>query len=122
MKKFLVSIFFFFILVNRAFGEKNYRDPFVSLLPGEREGEQSTIPTESSQAVSLPSLDVKVQGIVWSDNPLAIIEGEVYGKGDSLKNFDAQILDIEKGKVFILYNGVVLEKSIEKLEYKGGKP
>ncbi|MCM8773791.1 MAG: hypothetical protein NC820_03540 [Candidatus Omnitrophica bacterium] len=122
MKKFLVNIFFPFILVNIALGEENYRDPFVSLLPEEKKVEQSTLQREMSQEVSLPSLNVKVHGILWSDTPLAIIDGEVYGKGDSLKKFDAQILDIDKEKVLILYNGVILEKSIEKLEYKGGKP
>lgn len=49
-----------------------------------------------------PKIDL--QGIVWgSDAPIAFIDNKAYKKGDAVG--DAQIIDIDKKGVYLLYNG-----------------
>jgi len=57
------------------------------------------VPGEEGE-VKLPTL--KVEGMAWeTKRPQAIIDGEVYDKGDTVK--EAEILDISKDGVTLLY-------------------
>lgn len=82
---------------------KDFESPFKSRLPKkiviENDKPQGK---ENYGAISLPSLNV--QGIVWAkDFPQAIIDGTVVKAGDKISG--AQILEIEKNRVKLLYEG-----------------
>ena len=75
------------------------RDPFVPVIPitGEHK------PPDKPPPVYVPPV-VAVQGILWgTDNPRAIIDGEVYAEGDKLKNIEATLYKIKKNKAIIIY-------------------
>jgi len=49
---------------------------------------------------------ISLEGIVWSEKfSAAIINGQVYSKGDTIKEIDATITDIGQGKLTIEYKG-----------------
>ena len=73
------------------------RDPFMSLLPKERES-----------VVSNPGLPIEdgyqLQGILWnSEKPQAIVNGEVVTEGSAVGG--AQVIRIEKKGVTLSVNG-----------------
>lgn len=85
-------------------------DPFESLLPIQqpKEGAQTQQVTQTAPAIS-------IEGVLWdSDKPQAIIDGDVYKVGDTLKRTDAKIYKIEKNKVSIFYGGRLFEMGISK--------
>jgi type II secretory pathway component PulC len=87
-------------------GFSEERDPFESVLP-----QDTTAPTSNvvaSADVNPPS--VKIEGILWgTDQPAAIIDGEVYKVGDTLKTVNGKLCRIEKDSVFIEYNNKIFE-------------
>ena len=65
---------------------------------------------------------MRIEGVLWgSDTPQAIIEGEVYKVGDSLKGIDARIIRIDRNIVFITYGDRVYERTITKSESENQK-
>lgn len=79
------------------------RDPLKNIL---REDKISpaldSLKEEKEEVISLPALHV--QGMVWGADPVkAIINNQVVGKGDII--LEAEILDIKKDGVYLLYKG-----------------
>lgn len=104
---FLAAISF---LSYNCFSQVNKNDPFDSLLP-EKEGAGTILP-DGTEKVSTPP-PVTVEGAVWNtDTPQAIIDGDVYKVGDTLKNLDAKVYKIEKNSVFIFYEGRLHEMKV----------
>lgn len=94
----LISILFLCVVIK---GEE-YINPFIPLLPSEE------VIQPSSYSSRETSLNIVVEGIVWSeDMPQVIIEGNIYKEGDEIKGYGAKIIRIEKRKIYILYNGQV---------------
>lgn len=82
---------------------RDYESPFKSWLPKKEEVYVIT-PMAQSQEVSLPKLTI--EGIIWGGEfPQAIINGTVLEVGDRIE--DADILEIEKGSIKLLYQGSI---------------
>lgn len=84
------------------YSSSDLRDPLKN--PLEAEGIM-TVPSElePTEDVFLPE-GFLVQGMVWGVEPTkAIINDEVVSKGDTI--LDAQVLDIKKDGVHLLYSG-----------------
>jgi hypothetical protein len=98
-----------------AQAEGNYRDPFDSLLPApplppknNQPGIRGNIGQSSNVAANTEAkpLKLSIEGVLWgTDKPSAIINGQVYKIGDTLKDMDVKIYDIQKNKVLIVYEG-----------------
>jgi len=104
---FLFSCFFYghgFILA----------DPFEPVIPIEETTEaQDKYEFRGQKEIQPP--EVVIEGVLWGKTiPQAIIDGEVYKKGDTLKSVDAKIVKIEKNIVFISYQGKVFEMKTKK--------
>lgn len=105
----VLAVLFFLTEVYSQDG--HFENPFESLLPVKRsaEGEE-----ELDEGEKIPSLAVKINGILWGvDVPRAIIDNDIYKAGDKLKDEEAQVLRIEKSTVFILYGEKVYELKVE---------
>jgi hypothetical protein len=94
--------------------EQATRDPFQPLLPVEEK--KPSIVTEEGVAavegVTPPYL--AITGILWgTDKPRAIINGDVYGVGDSIGATGATVFKIEKNTVFVMYEGAVFKMGVE---------
>ncbi|MBU2103352.1 MAG: hypothetical protein ABH865_07780 [Candidatus Omnitrophota bacterium] len=88
-----------------------YRDPFESVLP--EETGPGTGGQESGEEITLPS--ITVEGIIFGVKmPQAIVDGDVYREGDTLKSVDAKIFKIEKNVVSLQYKGKIFEIGIQK--------
>ncbi|OPX30754.1 MAG: hypothetical protein B1H08_00865 [Candidatus Omnitrophica bacterium 4484_171] len=111
---FIIFCVFVFMLESKVFSqEKPYRDPFKP--PFRRPANAARKSTVIENNISKEPLDVNVEGIVVSDYlKQAIIDGEVYKVGDTLKNKDAKIVKIDKGIVSIMYNGIMYEEIVRK--------
>jgi type II secretory pathway component PulC len=88
------------------------RDPFDSLLPAPPTvvpNNQPIIRNNFIQPAANPvakPLNLSVEGILWgTDKPSAIINGVVYKIGDTLKDIDVKLYDIQKNKILIIYEG-----------------
>jgi len=102
----------FFLSTFLSVGAASRRDPFVSLLPQlEKTKAAKTTPAgqkKSSQPVYVKGgtgelADIRLEGIVWVEkNPAAIINGDVYKKGDEIEK-GAKITNIRKNEVYIYY-------------------
>jgi len=82
------------------------RDPFRSRLP--KQEEPVYMPsTEDTYGDLLTEIHkINLEGIVWSEAfAAAIINGDIYSKGDTIKNINAKIVDIKKGKLIVSYKG-----------------
>ena len=98
-----------------AQGQANetYRSPFDSVIPEEKPDSPGTLPQQREEAIAPPK--VTVEGIIWGvDTPQAIIDGEVYKAGDTLKGAEAKVFKIEKNAVFLEYKGKIFETGIQK--------
>lgn len=106
-------IFIFFSGMNFSLLAKN---PFKELLPQKIEPQKAT-PQRLKEPETTELSGLKIEGIFW-DTPLpqAIINGEVYKEGDIIKRFNAQITEIRKDGVSIIYRGRVFILSPEKKE------
>jgi len=111
-----IKVFLFLILfllfTFEGINAVSQRDPFVSLLP-QPEKTKATIITPVEQKKSPHPVYVKggtgelasirLEGIVWIEkNPAAIINGDVYKKGDEIEK-GAKISNIRKNEVYIYY-------------------
>ena len=96
-----------------------YNDPFKSLLPEPKPEVYPGIGQVEQTKVEPPS--ITISGILWgTDMPEAIIDGEVYKVGDTLKNVDARLYKIENNKLFVFYEGMLHEMQINKPELSSG--
>jgi type II secretory pathway component PulC len=105
MKKIACCVMLLFLGPLAGFSE--VRDPFETVLPQDTSASAvNAIPTSTD--VNPPS--VKIEGILWgTDQPAAIIDGEVYKVGDTLKTVNAKLCRIEKDSVFVDYNNKIFE-------------
>ena len=111
---FIIFCIFVFVLEAEVFSQKKpYRDPFKA--PFRRPASATRESTVIENNIPKEPLDVNVEGIIVSDYlKQAIIDGEVYKVGDTLKSKDAKIVKIDKGIVSIMYNGIMYEETVRK--------
>ncbi|MBP7088077.1 MAG: hypothetical protein KBB01_02120 [Candidatus Omnitrophica bacterium] len=110
-----IAIFFILILVIAGIKlysqDVPYYDPFTPLIPMEAETDASGRIKEDA----IPPL--AIEGVLWdSDLSQAIISGEVYKVGDTLKGIDAKVIRIEKNTVFISFKNKIFEFATNKKE------
>jgi len=111
LKILFILVFLFLPLLVYA----QYRDPFGPLLPDEEVRPEAGRRPEAEIAAP----EVTVEGILWSkDESRAIIDGEVYKAGDTLRTVDAEVIRVDKRVVIISYQGKIFRMSVEKREGK----
>lgn len=82
------------------FNEKNFRDPFVSLLPSKEIIYQVKPAKTESGLPTLPNFSV--QGLIWgTGKPQAIINNKVYNIGEQVEG--AKIIEISRDGVKVSY-------------------
>lgn len=87
-----------------SYNADNYRDPFMPQIKKEEKKKEADSSAAASQ--SAPP-EFNVQGMVWrSDNPQAIIDGQILRIGDEIK--DARVIDISKDGVKFLFRGKII--------------
>lgn len=80
--------------------EKNFRDPFVSLLPSKEIIYQAKPAKTEPGQPTLP--DFSVQGLIWgTGKPQAIINNKVYNIGEQVEG--AKIIEISRDGVKVSY-------------------
>lgn len=81
------------------------KDPFESYLPSQEKEESSGgtgAPQAGEEAATFDYSSLVVTGIVWgTENPKAIINGNVLGKGDTVNG--GEIIDISKEGILFKY-------------------
>jgi len=104
-----IIIFIGFLSMLSGYSVADIRpDPFVSLLPVKDEQKKAE---EKAKTPQPPA--ISIEGALWdSDMPQAIIDGDVYKVGETLKSIDAKIYKIEKNRVFIFYEGILYEMKV----------
>ena len=108
MKIFIVLIFFSLSLT--VYAQKDYSNPFESVLPDVEEK-----PTGPGKKVVTGPPNVTVEGILWGNKtPQAIISGEVYKVGDNLRGLNATLLRIEQNVVVVSYEGKIFKMRVRK--------
>lgn len=106
--KIIIGFSVFLNLLSGYSAAETKGDPFDSLLPV-KEGPKNP---DGKPKVSQPPA-ISIEGALWdSDMPQAIIDGDVYKVGDTLKSIDAKIYKIEKNRVFIFYEGMLYEMKV----------
>jgi hypothetical protein len=86
-----------------SYNADGYRDPFMPQIKKEEKKKESD---DSSVGREVVIPDFSIQGMVWSsDNPQAIIDGQVLRIGDEIK--EAKILSISKEGVKFLFRGKI---------------
>jgi len=86
-----------------SYNADGYRDPFMPQIKKEEKKKESDN-SFANREVVIP--DFVIQGMVWSsDNPQAIIDGQVLRIGDEIK--EAKILSISKEGVKFLFRGKI---------------
>lgn len=86
-----------------SYNADNYRDPFMPQIKKEEKQKEENLTTGSQSA--LPEFNV--QGMVWrSDNPQAIIDGQILRLGDEIK--EAKVIDISRDGVKFLFRGKII--------------
>ena len=102
-----------FLTAMPSFAEDDYRDPFTPLIHKPVPGDGDS--AYSRDVASFESFDLILEGVMWGEDVRhAIINGDLYKEGDTIKDTDAKIIRIKKDVVSIYYEGVVYERSIEK--------
>jgi len=117
-----VKISFFVLVIVLIFWgasfaqDGGYKDPFESLLPVDIRSNESLITSdESYQDESLP--DLILEGVMWGvEEPRVIIDSEVYKVGDKIKDINAYVSEINKGKVYISYGERTFKIKVSKKE------
>lgn len=106
--KYLLFFFFLFIICYYSLGGWP-QDDSDSSLQEEVNPFQPKLPKREEEVVIEEEvepefLDVEVEGVIWeTESPEAIIEGDVYKLGDTLKDTQAEIVDIDKEGVTVRY-------------------
>ena len=101
MRLIKITIIFGISMLPFVLSAQEDSDPFESTLP---KTDSSTGPTTPNKPLAPPP--ITVEGALWdTDSPQAIIDGEVYKVGDTLKNVDGKIYKIEKNTVSVFYEG-----------------
>ena len=109
------SLGFFFVFLSLAFF-CFAKDPFKKLLP-ERVKSKENYKREYTEEKVEALREVEIQGVFWDVSPpQAIINGEVYKEGDLLEEIGAEITQIQRNKVTIIYRGRVFILSPQKKE------
>lgn len=107
VKGIIISVIFFNILSGYS-GAQEKTDPFDSLLPTKSAPDK---PNDQPKVVQPPA--ISIEGALWdTEMPQAIIDGDVYKVGETLKNVDAKVYKIEKNRVFIFYEGRLYEMKV----------
>ncbi|MDD2654432.1 MAG: hypothetical protein PHI86_04940 [Candidatus Omnitrophica bacterium] len=89
--------------LTNSYDAVSYRDPFMPEIRKEEKKKGENLP----QGVQEAPPEFVVQGMIWSsDNPQAIIDGQVLRLGDDIK--EAKIIDISKEGVKFLYRGKII--------------
>jgi len=94
--------------IGLCLGEER-KNPFIPALPKYKikkviKKEEKRLDTES----------IKLEGIVWGeDKACAIINGEVYKKGDKIEEVEAEILEIDKNSISLKYGREIYKISME---------
>jgi hypothetical protein len=91
---------------NEVQDSEELRDPFRSYMPAEEilapGQEQAAAPVETSRDETFDYSSLSVTGLVWgTDKAKAIINGNIYSKGDIVN--EAQILEINKEGILFKY-------------------
>ncbi|MCF7874149.1 MAG: hypothetical protein K9L84_05100 [Candidatus Omnitrophica bacterium] len=112
--KIKISLLLFMVLTISVWAQSEHKNPFESGLPQEesREVEEAGLfQDREEEIVNLPG-EIVIEGVLWgSDKPQAIINGEVYSKGDSLKNNrSVSIFNIKNNIVFLSYQDKIFKK------------
>ncbi len=110
-KKFImgtICLIAFAVSATCGFAQEN--NPFRSKLPASTPGSAGATEETSSTAgygdLLAEISKISLEGVIWSEKfAAAIINGQVYNKGDTIKEIDARIVDINKGKITIVYKG-----------------
>lgn len=116
MKRIILVMFASVVIISVAHAQEKIKDdPFESALPQRQEAQPGA--GEHTTAIAPPS--ISIEGVLWGTSiPQAIINGDVYKVGDTLKDLDAKIYKIEKNRIFIFYGGKLFEMNISKKEAK----
>jgi len=103
----IVPVITFAILSVVQAGYAAENDPFKSRIPEKAVSIEKPAVVEDNYGDVMTEINkIALEGIVWNTAFAAIIvNGQVYSKGDTIKDINAQILDIQKGKVTISYKG-----------------
>jgi len=106
MKKvFVGSVILLFLLNDWAKVKVN---PFVPLLP-----KKKVEKTETTEEM-LNIKEIKLEGVILGEErACAVINGDVYKKGDMLKEYGAQIINIDKEGVDLRYNNKIYRIGIK---------
>jgi len=89
---------------------KEKRNPFMPVLPKHKKVIKKVIKEEKK----LDTKSIKLEGIVWGeDKACAIINGEVYTKGDRIEEVGAEILEINKNGISLKYGKRIYEINME---------
>ena len=92
---------------------KEKRNPFMSVLP-KRKKIIKKVKKVIEEEKKLDTKSIKLEGIVWGeDKACAIINGEVYTKGDRIKEVGAEILEINKNGISLKYGKRIYEINME---------
>ena len=106
---FLIIILAFSLFFSGPFSWAD--NPFQPKLPVyEKEGTNQTVKNKTVNTVRNRIVDtsvlnqMKIEGVFWgTDEPYAIIDGEIYRIGDKIKNVGAEITDIKNGVIQVIY-------------------
>jgi len=114
LKKLLFVVFGIFCFNAFAFEE----DPFIPMLP-KPIAQQPVATTQTAAPGSVPAVvtppALTVAGVLWgTDNPMAIINGKVYGVGSMIGDSGAKVHRIEKNVVTIIYQMQKFDLTTEK--------
>ena len=111
MKVGFLTVLILLLVVNFSLA----RDPFKKILPEKPKLQPREYPEERIDSRSLE--DLKIEGVFWDiPIPQVIINGEVYKEGDVIPEVGAQIIEIKKNEVTLIYKDRVFILSLEKEE------
>jgi type II secretory pathway component PulC len=120
MKTKLILFLLMLAMITIGYPQDDYKNPFESGLPQEVV-EQDIEPVRNfdTDTINLPE-GIIIQGVLWgNDKPQAIINGEIYKKGESLKeNQRVSLFDIEKNIVLLSYQGKIFKKKPTKSNFE----
>lgn len=91
------------------------RNPFANLLPEKTPPRPATLRDGDFDAENISLDDLIVQGVFWdTKTPQVIINGKVYREKDTIAEKNAEIIEIKKNTVSILYQGRIFLLSPKK--------